>query len=45
MGLGPGWVSESRDDVSESEKATVDRDTLLDTVTLSGGTFQLVHPK
>ena len=42
MRLDPGRVTEGRDDVAESEKSTVDRDTLLDAITLGSSAFQLV---
>ena len=41
MRLDPGRVAEGRDDVAESKKSTVERDTLLDAISLGSSAVQL----
>ena len=41
MRLDPGRVAKGRDDVAESEKSTVERDTLLDAMSLGSSAVQL----
>lgn len=45
MRLDPGGIAKCGDDIPKSKKSAVDRDTLLDSVTLGGRTFQLAGSK